>query len=119
VLEECALVLEELLLVTNTMQAVINAAQLSRNAHVSALEAQMHAREAELHAQSAKIELNHLQKLCEGVGFDPMSLNIIKGLIKNAGLAVVEREMRKIVEEDLREDAAAAAAAENAEVRRS
>jgi hypothetical protein len=100
-------VLNELLVVTNTKQAVINVAQLSRNAHVSAVEAKMHAREAELHAQSAEIELQHLQKLCEGVGFDPMSLKMIKQLIKNAGLAVVEHELREIVEEDLREDALA------------
>jgi outer membrane lipopolysaccharide assembly protein LptE/RlpB len=100
-------VLHELLLVTNTKQAVINVAQLSRNAHVSAIESKMHAREAELHAQSAEIELKHLLKLCEGVGFDPFGLKMIKSLIKNAGSAVVEHELREIVEQDIREDSLA------------
>jgi hypothetical protein len=106
--------LNKLLMVTNTKQAVINAAQLTRNAHVSAIEARMHAREAELHAQSAETELKHLQKLCEGVGFDSMSLKMIKALIKNAGLKVVEHELREIFEQDIREDVLAQNAAKAA-----
>lgn len=86
-----SIMLNQLVLTVQIKQALVHTIQCHGQAKISAEKAKEHARNAELKVERASLELLRLQNLC-APDFDEETLQAIKELVKNNGLASREHE---------------------------